>query len=255
MKPQIETLESRDLLTSVLVLDFTPDRVRGEHYRPAAFARVFQGQPTESATGLDVNHNGRLDKQDASLLAGQILNQTRIKMALFGVRVVGGDVLQDTNLGQRWLARGRVNPHLLVDVIYVGGFDDHHDPTTIGFGYQAPVNHNFETYGYVFSQSIWYWLKTAPTSYIALEFACDSIHEWGHLIGLGHPQTDTIDNVMDFQTIDRDVGKATFPNRFMRTELFSSNLSFPHWGRQNPAREIAASFHQLTIAAPLPYFE
>ncbi len=255
MTPSIESLESRDLLSAVLVLDFSPDKVPGEPYRPAPFARVFQGQPTGSATGLDVNHNGRLDRQDASLLARQIAVQTRVKVAHFGVRVVGGDVLQDTNLGQRWLARGRANPHLLVDVVYVGGFDKGHDPSTLGYGYQAPVNRNFETYGYVFSQPIWYWEKTAPTSILALELACDSVHEWGHLIGLGHPNTDTIDNVMDFQTVDRDVNQATFPNRRIRTELFPSNHSFPFFGWQNPAREIAASLHQPTIALGQTYFE
>lgn len=91
-----------------------------------------------------------------------------------GYAVIQGD-------GAKWLARGRREPGLFVqEILVTGGFP----PGTLGAAPVAPPGWNLETTAYV---------SDARPGLVGVAAA----HEWGHLMGLGHPVTEDPGNVMN----------------------------------------------------------
>ncbi len=237
--PGVQELDSRDLLARmVLVLDFTPDRIPGQHYRPTSFLSDLYHQ----TDGLI-----HINPSQALTLAKKIAADTKAKLAPFNVTVVWGDLFSNTQLGQRWLARGRAHPNLTVDVQYVGGVINDGDYNVLGESYQAPVGTNLETFGYTFAGAYLAGSDSSLTlNRAALDLSNTAIHEWGHLIGLAHPRIDTPNNLMDAYASDTNP-LASFPHHPIVTDELERRDGSMYTGLQNPAHEIRISHHQATF--------
>jgi hypothetical protein len=248
-RPNLETLEDRLVPTTTrLVVDFTPstnisNQFPGFHRRN--FVDDFRGGA--GLHFLDFNHDGVVNKLDATLAMRTILAKVSkdfAPYASYGATVVGIDLHRQTNRGTAELKRGLARKAPQVFVMYVGGAND--DPGIFGESYQAAVGYNNQDYSRVYSDSIvGYFHGQSPNaspddfaSYVASTIS----HEFGHMLGLGHPIPDYQDvrNIMD-SSAD---GKAdsfytyTYPAELMLTP--NSPNTTP--GLQNPAQELIASF-------------
>jgi hypothetical protein len=248
-RPTLESLEERLVPTITrLVVDFTPDtnipnQFPGFHRRN--FVDDFRGGA--GLHFLDFNHDGVVNKLDATLAIQTILAKVSkdfAPYAPYGATVVGTDLHRQTNHGTAELKRGLARKGPQVFVMYVGGAND--DPGIFGEAYQAAVGFNNQDYSRVYSDAIvGYFRGQYPTaspddfaSYVASTIA----HEFGHMLGLGHPIPDYQDvrNILD-SSAD---GKAdsfytyTYPAELMLTPNSPSTTP----GLQNPAQELIASF-------------
>jgi hypothetical protein len=151
-----ESLEDRKLMTTThIVLDFTPDTHPGSFYDTFRYTKDTRGI---SPTFMDFNKDGYVSKADATIAAGQIASRVE---ALFGqaaygynVKVGYGDVLQNTNLGTKWVNWGLQKPNDQVQVIFVGG----RNAGRLGVAPLANNGSNVEGYGCAYSQEAAYML-------------------------------------------------------------------------------------------------
>jgi hypothetical protein len=261
-RPFLEPLEDRALPTATrLVIDFTPDTdVRNQFpgYQPRDFADAFRVRGDSSAVRfLDFNNDGAVDpRTDAALAARAVVRRVEAYFLPFlqlGVSVEGVDDGRQGNRGAVALKRGLASRHVQVFVLYVGGRIG--DLGTFGESFQAAVGFNNEDYGRVYSDAIVrHFRHTAPaatpaafTAYVASTVA----HEFGHLLGLGHPSPDFRDahNVMDSSADGKD---DAFLNQTYLADLSRSRDSFVSAvGPQNPYEELRRSFEgQPTQSVP-----
>jgi hypothetical protein len=256
-RPSIEALEDRRLLANYLVLDFTPDRVPTERVQPAPFASAFNLRYPNGAipSFLDMNGDRRITTDDVNIGAQAIANRVAQYYSGFNISVRYGDVWNNTNWGQQWLAYGRSSQADQVFVVYVGGYS-FGNPGAFGVAKQAPVGTNLEFYAYAFSgTAASAYLSTGlvlpPTPYIN-HVAQSIAHESGHLLGLGHvpgnPPGDP--NIMNYSSSPET---AYFPNAlYPRIELLNANRQI-FYGPQNPAQELVASLRGQPTATATPY--
>jgi hypothetical protein len=248
-RPTVETLEDRLVpATTRLVVDFTPDtnipnQFSGFHRRN--FVDDFRTGANLSF--LDFNHDGVVNKLDAPVAVRTILAKVAADYApyaSYGATVVGIDLQRQTNRGKVELKRGLVRKGPQVFVMYVGGFND--DPGIFGESYQAAVGFNNQDYGRAYSHSIVAYFRdrnpAASTDDFASYVATTISHEFGHMLGLGHPFPDYQDvhNIMD-SSAD---GKADsfYASAYYAQLMLSPNSSRTTVGLQNPAQELIASF-------------
>jgi hypothetical protein len=247
-RPRLETLEDRTVpTTSLLVVDFTPDtNIPNEYpgFHRRNFADDFRGT---DPSFLDFNHDGVVNRQDATLAMQAILAKVAkdfAPYAPYGARVLGADLQRQTNRGTAELKRGLARKGPQVFVMYVGGFSN--DPGVFGESYQAAVGFNNQDYGRAYSHSIvGYFRSQTPSpspddfaSYVASTIS----HEFGHMLGLGHPVPDYQDvhNIMDSSADGKDdrFYTTTYLAQLMLTRTSSGTTP----GLQNPAQELIASF-------------
>jgi hypothetical protein len=242
----VEQLEDRNLLSTFLVLDYTPDRIPTESVRAASFSSGFNIRTRGGyAPGfLDFNNNGVVSNADVNLAAREIANRTADYFSGFDVQVVFGDVRRNTNMGQRLLFEGQTGPDP-VYVVYVGGSSFDRDPSVFGVAFQAPVGYNNEFYAHTFFANMVRWYvrndpRATPEDF-AQDVATTVAHEFGHLLGLGHVAGNPVGdpNPMNYTA---DPNTAYFPDAWdSQTELKDVWLN-SFYGYQNPAQELLDSF-------------
>jgi hypothetical protein len=241
-RPTAEALEERALPTALLVLDFTPDRIAGEARQADAFAAAFR-RPRGPRRFLDFNRDGRVTCADAVLAAARVGERVNELLSGFDVQINAGDLGRDSRLGQRLLRQGN-RAGTPTYVIYLGGESFDGDVGTFGEAYQAPEGFNLPYYGFAFTGNMARWYRfndpdTAPESFAA-DVAATAVHEFAHLLGLGHPEgslpgdTSILNHAADFHSAD-------FPDRiYTRVVLYDATLRRTH-GPQNPRQEMLAS--------------
>lgn len=196
---QVEPLEDRTApAVTRLIVDFNLDagqRPVGFGFNHRTFADAFSNANSLGIAPrfLDFNRDGILDVADVRLAAEAILNRVREYFLPFAhqrVSVEGADLEGNTNAGRRLLRRGVASPNLQVFVIYLGGSLP--DLRVFGRAPQAAIGANFEGFGQVYSDAV-------TEVFLALgrgegspqrwaEIVASSVaHEFGHLLGLGHP--------------------------------------------------------------------
>jgi hypothetical protein len=248
-RPTLESLEDRLVPTTTrLVVDFTPDTNIPNEY-PGFHRRNFVDDFHGNANlhFLDFNHDGVVNLRDALLAMQLILAKVSADYgpyASYGARVLGIDLQQQTNRGAAELKRGLARKGPQVFVMYVGGSNN--DSGVFGESYQAAVGFNNEDYGRAYTHSIVGFFRgqmpSATPDDFASYVASTISHEFGHMLGLGHPIPDYQDvhNIMD-SSAD---GKADlfYTNTYLAQLYLTPTSSNTTPGLQNPAQELIASF-------------
>jgi hypothetical protein len=253
-RPAVEVLEDRTVpVATRLVIDFTPDSLATAQFPGATltpFARLFRNTPpgVRVPRFLDFNRDGRIDAQVDPTLAARTISALVSNYfrpwAAFDVRVVPTDILSQSNTSTRLLTAGTRTAGLQTFVMYVGGAGS--DRSVFGESYQAAVGYNNEDYGRAYTNAItWYFSAYRPNadpSAFARFVASTIAHEFGHMLGLGHPIPDYSNsrNVMDSSAVG--AGDA-FLNATYQADLRPgpwASQTRPGW--QNPVRELTRSF-------------
>lgn len=241
--PTAEPLEDRTLPASLLVLDFTPDRIPGEARQADAFAEVFRTPLPQTRRFLDFNRDGRVNMRDARLAAHRVAERVTELLRGLDIQVQIGDIGRDTSLGRRMLRQGN-RSGTPTYVLYLGGVSFDGDEATFGEAFQAPVGYNLPYYGFAFTGGMarWYrtYRRTADPESFADDAAATTVHEFAHMLGLGHPQdvqpgdTNILNHAADFR-------RAEFPDRlYLQVVLYDSDLR-KTTGPQNPREELLIS--------------
>lgn len=251
-RPEVERLEDRALLTSVFVLDFSPDRIPGEQRQAEAFVEAFRGPQARRRRFLDFNRNGRVTVRDAGLGAAKIVERAAVYLRGLDIALVWGDLGGRSRLGVRSLRQGAANG-TPTHVIYLGGTSFDGDTATLGEAYQAPAGFNLSHYGFAFTRNIVRLFEVgarfAPPEDFAGEVAQTAVHEFAHLLGLGHPEG-TFPGELSIMNHDVDFRQATFPDRpYERVVLYDSVLTRTV-GPQNPMEELRLSLAGQPLFSP-----
>jgi hypothetical protein len=235
-----------------LVIDFTPDALPGETQNQSfasAFAlRDAYGRPPAF---LDMNGDRAVNGTDADIAARQVVSRVAQRLSGFNVNVVWGDLWQDTGLGKAWLNWGLQRPGDQVFSLYVGGWnsvDPQAPPGATGVGMQGPVGYNNEWYGLVWTSTQVVNMASGigqPTaSYFVESTSATVVHEFGHLVGLGHVQGNPPDwnfNVMNYWVGTNYPQYARVPNVTYNNIDLLDVYQRRGTGTQNPAVELAQS--------------
>ncbi len=242
----LEALESRDLLANYLLLDFTPDAVPGEAWQPSSFASAFDLRYDNGyAPGfLDFNQDGYVDSTDISLGAQAIANRVLQYFRGFDIEVWWGDAGNNTELGLQWLNWGLQSPSDQVFVMYTGGVRHDGNLGIFGEAFQPPDGYNNEYYAYTYATGMAAAYMSSRPGATPGQFIDDVarvvVHEFGHLVGLGHvygnPAGDP--NVMNYSA---DAAQAYIPDAWYRNIEHVGSNGQSYWDWQNPAQELAES--------------
>lgn len=242
---RVEALEGRELPANYLLIDFTPDAVPNERWQPASFAAAF-GLRYANGTApafLDFNHDGYVGSYDVGPGAQAIANRVAQYFQQFDIQVWFGDVQSNTNLGMQWLNYGQQSSDE-VFVMYTGGIRQDGNTNILGEAFQPAVGYVNEYYAYTYATSVVrsfmnYW-PGATTSQFVDKMAQTIVHEFGHLVGLGHvygnPAGDP--NVMNYNA---NASNAYIPDAWYQYIQQYDNYRNEYWGWQNPAQELRAS--------------
>ena len=240
----VEALEARDLMANYLLLDFSPDAIQGERYQAGPFVESFTLRYDNgyAPAFLDMDADGYITENDVDVASVAIANRTAAYLQGFDVGVWYGDVWSDTGVGLQWLNWGLQNPSEQVFVMYVGGWSFF--PGALGVGYQPREGYNHEYYAFTFATETTAFFMVnqpwiTPWQYVE-EMARIVVHEFGHLVGLGHvynnPPGDV--NIMNYRA---NPATAQIPNSwYPQIELWNQSGQ-QYWGWQNPAQELYAS--------------
>ncbi|MCI0460536.1 MAG: hypothetical protein L0Z62_26580 [Gemmataceae bacterium] len=243
---QVEVLEERNLLANYLLIDFAPDAVPSERWQPASFANAFNLRYANgyAPAFLDFDQDGYVGSNDVGLGAQAIANRVAQYFQQFDIQVWYGDVDSDTNLGWQWLTWGLQSSSDQVFVMYTGGIRQDGDINILGEAYQPAVGYLNEYYAYTYATSVVryfmeYWSGATPQQFTD-KMAQVIVHEFGHLVGLGHvygnPQGDP--NVMNYNS---NASSASIPDAWYQYIKLYDNNRNNYWGWQNPAQELRAS--------------
>lgn len=245
----MEALEDRLLPANYLVLDFTPDTRHG------SFMSAFNLRYTDRSAPafLDMDGDRRITTSDVTIAAREISNRVSALLNGYNIRVLYGDVLKNTGLGTSWLNWGVRQPGHQVFCMRIGGWSgqDSSNSFTTGIAPQAPYGYNNETYGNTFATSVARSLMPGGSSITARRFinevASTTLHEFGHLVGLGHVYGHPAGgvNVMSYGT---DANYGYFPNATYTVSMVDTRGN-SYLAYQNPAYELALSLAgQATFA-------
>lgn len=255
-RPRLEDLEDRLVLTrTVLLVDFGQD----PGLRPLApdlgfdghtFAQTFN---LTDASGhgpafLDFNGDGQVNAADVPAAAGAVVQDVANYFAPFQgqhVTVSWADVTQETGVGRGLLRQGIRSKRLQGFVVYVGGAEV--ISTVFGRAVEAAKGFNYEGYGRVYPEAVVPFLEatdpTAAPATFAADLASSVAHEFGHLLGLGHPFDATAqqDNVMEPLRVRGQDGfvSRSYPAFLVRR---AAGRRFLFIGRQDPFAELRRSF-------------
>ncbi len=236
-----------------LLIDFTPDTgaAMKHDFQRHDFVDAFK---TTDARGrspafLDFNGDGVVDTTTDPALAREIIVQRVTNYYLpwlvrYHVSVEGIDFGTNTDEGTRALFQGIGSRSLQVFVMYVGGSQgDPRFSDTSGLSFQADQGKNWEGFGHAYAdQVVQLFLQDRPgatPSDFAAYVASTVAHEFGHMLGLGHPVPDfsNMANVMDSGANglgDRFLRRSYRARVYIHDELFIL--------RQNAFQELTQSF-------------
>jgi predicted Zn-dependent protease len=242
---RVEALEGRDVPANHLLIDFSPDAVPTERWQPASFAAAFNLRYANgyAPAFLDFNRDGYVGSNDIVPGAQAIANRVAQVLQQFDVQVWYGDIQSNTNLGIQWFNWGQQSADQ-VFVMYTGGIRQNGNVNIIGEAFQPAVGYVNEYYAYTYATSIAsyfmnYFSGATPQQY-AEKVAQTIVHEFGHLIGLGHvygnPAGDP--NVMNYNS---NPSNAYVPDAWYQYIQQYDNYRNEYYGWQNPAQELRAS--------------
>jgi hypothetical protein len=243
---RVEALEAREMPANHLLIDFTPDAVPNERWQPATFAAAFTLRYANGTAPafLDFNRDGYVSSADVGPGALAVANRVAIFLQPFDVKVWYGDVQSNTDMGRQWLSWGQQSASEQVFVMYTGGIRQNGNTTIIGEAYQPAVGYVNEYYAYTYMTSITrYFMNTWPgatSSQFVDKVAQTIVHEFGHLVGLGHVYGNPVGDpsVMNYNS---NASTAYIPDAgYPNIQLYDNNRK-EYWGWQNPAQEMRAS--------------
>src|SRR5262245_24351185 len=242
---RVEALEGRVLPANHLLIDFSPDAVPNESWQPASFANVFNLRYTNgyAPAFLDFNQDGYVGRADVNPGAQAIANRVAQFLQTFDVKVWYGDAQSNTNLGWQWFNWGQQSSDQ-VFVMYAGGIRQNGDTNILGEAYQPAVGYVNEYYAYTYTTSLAlyymnYWSRATPAQFVD-KVAQTIVHEFGHLVGLGHVYGNPVGdpNVMNYNS---NASTAYVPDAWYQYIQQYDNRRNEYWGWQNPAQELRAS--------------
>jgi hypothetical protein len=242
---RLETLEARDVPANHLLIDFSPDAVPNEGWQPAAFAAAFNIRYANgyAPAFLDFNQDGWVGSADVGPGAQAIANRVAQILQPFDVKVWYGDAQSNTNLGWQWYAWGQQSSDQ-VFVMYTGGIRQNGNTDIIGEAFQPAVGYVNEYYAYTYATSITYyfmnyWSGATPGQFVD-KVAQTIVHEFGHLVGLGHVYGNPVGdpNLMNYNS---NASNAYIPDAWYQYIEQYDNYRNAYWGWQNPAQELRAS--------------
>lgn len=242
---RVEALEARDVPANHLLLDFTPDAVPGERWQPAAFAAAFNLRYANgyAPAFLDFNRDGYVGSADVGPGAQAVANRVAQMLQPFDIQVWYGDVQSNTNLGWQWFNWGQQSTDE-VFVMYAGGMRQDGNANILGEAYQPAVGYVNEYYAYTYATSlVRYYMNVFPGAtpgQFVDKMAQTIVHEFGHLVGLGHVYGNPVGdpNVMNYNS---NASTAYIPDAWYQYIQQYDNYRNEYWGWQNPAQEMRTS--------------
>lgn len=213
----LEKLEDRMLpARTVFILDFSPDyRRAGSLYETFFNVRLTNGNVPSF---FDFNRDGRVNSTDVTLAAREITARVRgyYKNYLrLGLTIDGGDVLQNSFWGHKWMQYGTKRADTQVNVVYFGGRSvggEH------GLAPLAPAGADIEGSCEVYTRTIAIDLfrsnPYATPQDFARNVASSAAHELGHMQGLHHAVSGASNNIM---RPGRSRVNNSFEDRYVKT--------------------------------------
>lgn len=231
-QPTVEALEDRTVPTTYFIFDFTPDSGGSNFVDTFRNTRTSQGY---APNFLDFDGDRRITMTDVNTAAQRIAGKVWSHFSNWhgsNAKAYYGDISSNSNWGKRWIDWGRQYSGELVMTMYFGG-------TSSVFG-RAPLasdGYNVEGAGMTYTQTIANWLIANKPSATAQDFvdavASTAAHEFGHMLGLRHATSGSLDNLMNTNRNRQTPSSHRFLNASVNTEGGS---------QQNAFTELTASF-------------